>query len=212
MIVPALPFRLLERLLDDALALDPESRSALAGLSGKVVDVEVTGAGALRLRIDGERVHVGPRAAAGDTDTDTDADVTVRGTPLSLLRLAFSGDREALILGDEVDLRGDVALAAQLQRIAARMDVDVEEALAQRIGDVPAHEFMRGMRGLGGWMHAAGAALLVDLSEYLRYEAAVVPRRDEVERFSHAIDDLRDDVERLEVRVTRLEGRRTPRQ
>ena len=210
MILPALPFRLLERLLDDALALDPESRSALAGLSGKVVDVEVTGAGALRLRIDGERVHVGPRAAAGDTDTD--ADVTVRGTPLSLLRLAFSGDREALILGDEVDLRGDVALAAQLQRIAARMDVDVEEALAQRIGDVPAHEFMRGMRGLGGWMHAAGAALLVDLSEYLRYEAAVVPRRDEVERFSHAIDDLRDDVERLEVRVTRLEGRRTPRQ
>lgn len=208
MIVPALPFRLLERLLDDALALDPESRSALAGLSGKVVDVEVTGAGALRLRIDGERVHVGPRAAAGDTD----ADVTVRGTPLSLLRLAFSGDREALILGDEVDLRGDVALAAQLQRIAARMDVDVEEALAQRIGDVPAHEFMRGMRGLGGWMHAAGAALLVDLSEYLRYEAAVVPRRDEVERFSHAVDDLRDDVERLEARVTRLEGRRAPRQ
>jgi len=207
-IVPALPFRLLERLLDDALALDPESRSALAGLSGKVVDVEVTGAGALRLRIDGERFHVGPRAAAGDTD----ADITVRGTPLSLLRLAFSGDREALILGDEVDLRGDVALAAQLQRIAARMDVDVEEALAQRIGDVPAHEFMRGMRGLGGWMHAAGAALLVDLSEYLRYEAAVVPRRAEVERFSHAIDDLRDDVERLEVRVTRLEGRRTPRQ
>lgn len=207
-IVPALPFRLLERLLDDALALDPESRSALAGLSGKVVDVEVTGAGALRLRIDGERVHIGPRDAAGDAA----ADVTVRGTPLSLLRLAFSGDREALILGDEVDLRGDVALAAQLQRIAARMDVDVEEALAQRIGDVPAHELMRGVRGLGGWMHAAGAALLADLSEYLRYEAAVVPRRDEVEQFSHAVDDLRDDVERLEARVTRLEGRRAPRQ
>lgn len=207
-IVPALPFRLLERLLDDALALDPESRSALAGLSGKVVDVEVTGAGALRLRIDGESVHIGPRDASGDAD----ADVTVRGTPLSLLRLAFSGDREALILGDEVDLRGDVALAAQLQRIAARMDVDVEEALAQRIGDVPAHELMRGMRGLGGWMHAAGAALLADLSEYLRYEAAVVPRRDEVEQFSHAVDDLRDDVERLEARVTRLEGRRAPRQ
>lgn len=209
-IVPALPFRLLERLLDDALALDPESRNALAGLSGKVVDVEVTGAGALRLRIDGECVHIGPRDASGDADAD--ADVTVRGTPLSLLRLAFSGDREALILGDEVDLRGDVALAAQLQRIAARMDVDVEEALAQRIGDVPAHELMRGVRGLGGWMHAAGAALLADLSEYLRYEAAVVPRRDEVEQFSHAVDDLRDDVERLEARVTRLEGRRAPRQ
>ena len=205
MTVPALPFRLLERLLDDALDLDFESRSALAGLSGKVVDIEVAGAGAFRLRIEDERVRIGPRDEAGD------ADVTVRGAPLSLLRFAFADDREALILGDEVSLHGDVALATQLQRIAARMDVDVEEALARRIGDVPAHEFMRGMRGFGGWMRAAGTALLADLSEYLCYEAAVTPRRDEVQRFSYAVDDLRDDIERLDARVTRLERRQVPR-
>ena len=203
--VQALPFGLLGRLLDGALDLDPETRRALAGLSGKVVDLEIAGAGTVRLRIDGERVRVEPR------DETADADVTIRGAPLSLLRFVFAGDRETLILGEEVSLHGDIALATRLQQIAARMDVDVEEALARRVGDIPAHEFMRGIRGLGDWMRAAGAALLADMSEYLRYEAAVTPRREDVERFAHAVDDLRDDVERLDARVTRLERQRVPR-
>lgn len=199
MTVRALPFGLLGRLLDGALDLDPETRGALAGLSGKVVDLEVTGAGAIRLRIDGERVRVEP------CDETSDADVTIRGAPLSLLRFVFARDRETLLLGDEVSLRGDVGLATRLQQIAARMDVDLEEALAQRVGDAPAHEVMRGMRGLGGWMRDAGTALLADVSEYLHHEAAMTPRREDVERFAHDVDDLRDDVERLDARVMRLE-------
>lgn len=197
-----LPFGLLDRLIDRILALDPETRGALAGLSGKVVDVEVAGAGAIRLHLDGERVRAGPRGEAGG------AHVTIRGAPLSLLRFAFSRDREALILGGEVSLHGDVALAARLRGILARMDVDFEEALAQQIGDAPAHELVRGMRGFGGWVRDAGAALLADASEYLRYEAAMTPQREAVERFARGVEDLRDDVERLEARVARLERRR----
>ena len=193
------PFSLLGRLLEGALELDPETRDAVARLSGKVVDLDIAGAGALRLRIDGERVHVGPR------DTAVDADVTIRGTPLSLLRFLFADDRETLILGDEVSLHGDIALATKLQQIAARTDIDIEEGLARHFGDIPAHELMRSLRGLGGWMRAAGTSLLADVSEYLRYEAALTPRRVDAERFAHAVDDLRDDVERLEARVRRLE-------
>ena len=199
------PFRLLGRLIDDVLDLDPDTRAALSGLSGKVVDLDIDGFGALRVRIDGERVRVGPR------DEAADADVSIRGAPLSLLRFAFAGDREALVLGDEVRLHGDVALATRLQQIAARMDVDFEEALARRLGDVPAHELARAMRGLGGWMRDAGAALLADVSEYLRYETAMTSGRDDVDRFAHDVDDLRDDAERLEARVARLERRRVAR-
>ena len=203
---PALPFRLLERLIDGALDLDPETRSALAELSGKIVDVESIGAGSLRLRIDGERVRIGPR------DDAADADVTIRGAPLSLLRFAFAGNREAQILGEEVSLQGDMALAARLQRIAARLDIDFEEAFARHLGDVPAHELVRAMRGLGGWLSGAGSALLEDASEYLRHETALTPGRAEADRFVNDVDDLRDDAERLEARVARLERRRADRQ
>lgn len=206
---PALPFRLLERLIDGALDLDPETRGALAGLSGKVVDVEIAGAGSLRVRIDGERVRIGPRdGPGGDLD---DADVTIRGAPLSLLRFAFAGDREARILGDEVSLRGDIALATRLQQIAAKLDIDFEEAFARHLGDAPAHELVRAMRGLGGWLSGTGTALLEDASEYLRHEAAITPRRAEVDRFVNDVDDLRDDAERLEARVARLERGRVDR-
>ena len=203
---PALPFRLLERLIDGALDLDPETRSALAGLSGKVVDVELSGAGSLRVRIDDERVHIGPR------DDAADADVTLRGAPLSLFRFAFAGDREAQILGEEVSLQGDIALATRLQQIAARLDIDFEEAFARHLGDAPAHELVRAMRGFGGWLSGAGSALLEDASEFLRHEAAITPRRVEVDRFVNDVDDLRDDAERLEARVARLECRRVDRQ
>ena len=199
------PFELLGRLLDGALELDPETRHALARLSGKVVDLDVTAVGAIRLHIDDGRIRAGPR------DDTLVADVTIRGAPLSLVRFVLAGDRERLILGEEVSLHGDIALATRLQQIAARMDIDVEEAIAERIGDIPAHEIVRGMRGLGGWMRAAGTALLEDVSEYLRYEAAVTPSTGDVERFAHAVDEIRDDVERLEARVARLERRQAPR-
>ena len=203
---PTLPFRLLEQSIDGALDLDPETRSALAGLSGKVVDVEISGVGALRVHIDDERVHVGPRDDAGD------ADVTIRGAPLSLLRFALAGDREAQLLSDEVSLQGDIALATRLQQIAARLDIDFEEAFARHLGDAPAHELVRAMRGFGGWMSDTGSAWLEDASEYLRHEAAITPRRAEVDRFVNEVDDLRDDAERLEARVARLERGRIDRQ
>ena len=219
---PALPFRLLERLVDGALDLDPETRGALAGLSGKVVDVEIVGAGSLRVRIDGERVRIGPRDGPGDdpaddsgddpADDSADADVTIRGAPLSLLRFAFAGDREARILREEVSLRGDIALATRLQRIAAKLDIDFEEAFARHLGDAPAHELVRAMRGFGGWLSGTGTALLEDASEYLRHEAAITPGRAEVDRFVNDVDDLRDDAERLEARVARLERGRVDRQ
>ena len=197
--IGSLPFELLERLLDGALDLDPETRDSLAGLAGKVVDLDIVRVGTLRLRIDGERIRIEPGS------DDDDADVTIRGAPFSLIRFAFAANREALVLGDEVSLHGDVGLATRLQQILARADIDLEEALSRRIGDTPAHELMRGARGLGAWMRDSGSAFLVDVSEYLRYEAAMTPRREEVERFVGDVDDLRDDVERLEARIARLE-------
>ena len=201
----ALPLRLLGRLVEGALDLDPETRAALSELSGKVVDLDVAGAGTVRLRIDGEHVRVEPQ------DDAADADVTIHGAPLSLLRFMLDDDREALILGDEVRLQGDIALATRLQRIVTRMDPDFEEVFARHIGDVPAHEFVRGARGLGVWLRDSAEALLADASEYLRYEIRATPGREEVERFAHDVDDLRDGTERLEARIVRLEGRRALR-
>ena len=201
----SLPYRLIQRLVDGALDLNPETRAALAGFSGRVVDLEIIGAGTLRLRIEVDGLRVGPR------DSAIDADVSIRGAPLSLLRFALTPEREALILDDDVTLSGDIGLATRLQQVAARIDVDFEEALARRIGDVPAHELMRALLGLRDWAQDAGSSLLADVSEFLRHESGMTPLGEEAERFAQQVDDLRDDVERLDARIIRLERRQARR-
>ena len=196
---------MIERLVDGALDLDPETRAALAGFSGRVVDLEIIGAGTLRLRIEGDELRVGPR------DSAIDADVSIRGAPLSLLRFALTPEREALILDDDVTLSGDIGLATRLQQLAARIDVDFEEALARRIGDVPAHELMRALLGFRVWARDAGSSLLADVSEFLRHESGMTPPGEEAERFAQQVDDLRDDLERLDARIVRLERRQARR-
>ena len=47
-----------------------------------------------------------------------------------------------------MSLRGDIALATRLQQIAAKLDIDFEEAFARHLGDAPAHELVRAMRGV----------------------------------------------------------------
>ena len=201
----SLPYRLIQRLVDGALDLDPETRAALAGFSGRVVDLEIIGAGTLRLRIEVDGLRVGPR------DSAIDADVSIRGAPLSLVRFALTPEREALILDDDVTLSGDIGLATRLQQVAARIDVDFEEALARRIGDVPAHELMRALLGFRVWAQDAGSSLLADVSEFLRHESGMTPLGEEAERFAQQVDDLRDDVERLDARIIRLERRQARR-
>lgn len=133
------------------------------------------------------------------------ADLMIVGTPFSLLRFAASGDRQEMVLSADVALHGDAALAARLQGILLRTDIDFEELVARRIGDVPARILVRQMRGVGERLREAGSALYADLSEYLRYESDLVAKQEEGERFMRSVDDMRDDIDRLEARIALLE-------
>ncbi|WP_025771902.1 ubiquinone biosynthesis accessory factor UbiJ [Thioalkalivibrio sp. HK1] len=133
------------------------------------------------------------------------ADLVIIGTPFSLLRFAASGDRQEMVLNADVVLHGDTALAARLQAILSKMDIDFEELVARRIGDIPARMLVQGVCDIAGRLREAGGALCADLSEYLRYESDLVAKQDEGERFVRSVDDLRDDIARLEARIALLE-------
>ncbi|MBN8482774.1 MAG: sterol-binding protein, partial [Xanthomonadales bacterium] len=62
--------RALEGVLNRALALDPDTRTALGPLDGRALGMTFEGTGlALRIGVDGERLRVGP-AFAGARDLD----------------------------------------------------------------------------------------------------------------------------------------------
>ena len=191
--------RALERLLNQLLARDPETRNELAGLSGKTIRVELlnTAQPAISLLIeqDGIRIKTG-EAGAGD--------VLIRGTPLNLLAyLHASGSGNSATTGN-LEIRGDLGLAQEFQRLLRRFDPDPEEQLARLLGDTLARKATNLARGGAGFLRQLKDKIELDLSEYALYEQEILPDRDEIERFNNSVDELRDDLERLKQRVYRL--------
>lgn len=192
---------LIEAAVNRLLARDPRAGECLEGLSGRLVEVRVVGLPlTLYLSFPAGSVHVGSSALSPP-------DVSLSGTPVALLRLAFTRRGQSALLGRDVEVRGDVGVLERLRACLAALDPDWEEALAARIGDVPAHALVRQVRSLSSWLAAGRATLGENLQEYLWEEARVLPRPEAVEDLARSVDRLRDDAERLAKRVERLARR-----
>jgi ubiquinone biosynthesis protein UbiJ len=136
------------------------------------------------------------------------ADCHIGGLPISMLRLALTGDQQALRAGT-LSLSGDPALARDFQRLLDLARPDWEEELAQRVGDVPAHQLGNLVRGGLEWVRRAADTLTRDAGEYLKEESRDLPSRYEVDRFLDEVDRAAADLERAEARVARLERERS---
>src|SRR5690606_41093399 len=101
--------RVLEAALNRAIALDPDTRDALRALDGRRVELALQSPPlALELRVDGERLVVGPAGKKGEPD------LSVRSTLGALLgqlpALLGSGGDDAPPIGG-MRISGDADLA-----------------------------------------------------------------------------------------------------
>ncbi|BBD80977.1 ubiquinone biosynthesis accessory factor UbiJ [Aerosticca soli] len=191
--------RALERALERAFALDPDSARRLAALEGRSIRLDLDGpALALTLTVTDGRLRVGPPRA--------DSTLRVAATPGSLLAMALRRGGEHLAPG-RVAIAGDAELARQLERLAARFAPDVEEAFAQTFGDVLGVPLWRALRDALAHVRESAAHLAEDGADWLRDEARLAVPRGELEDFLDGVDDLRERAERLESRLARLDAR-----
>ena len=189
----------LEHLLNNLLHQDPETLDELAALAGKVIQVELlnTSQPAVNLLIEERGIRI-------ETDPGKDADVLIRGTPLNLLvYLRSSGEGRPAVAGD-LEIRGDLGLAQDFQRLMRRFEIDLEEQAARLLGDTPARKAANLARMSVAFLRQLKTKIELDLGEYALYEKEILPDRDEIERFNHSVDELRDDLERLKQRVNKL--------
>ena len=190
----------LEHMLNNLLSQDPETLDELAGLSGKVIQVELlnTAQPAISLFIQDYGVRI-------ETDHAAEADVLIRGTPLNLLAyLRPSGESQPAVAGD-LEIRGDLGLAQDFQRLMRKFEIDPEEQAARVLGDTLAHKAANLARMGADFLRQLKDKIELDLSEYALYETELLPERDEIERFNNSVDELRDDLERLKQRVYKLQ-------
>lgn len=198
--------RALEAALNRALALDPDTRDGLRALDGRRVALYVAApALALQVRVDGERLQVGP------VDAEVEPDLAVRSTLGGLLSqlpamLGLGRDAESAPIG-KLRIEGDADLARRLQRLAGRFDPDWQQPFAAVFGDVIGVQIANAIAAALRHAGDAAGAFAGTAAEYVTEESRDVVPRDELAAFHDDVDTLRDDVERIAARVARLRAR-----
>jgi len=201
--VPALVLAGLEVTLNRYLGLDPETLSRLAGMTGKLIAMELRGVGIT--------LYMAPHSGGIQLlrEFDGSADAVISGTPLALARVGI-GEERSLLFAGEVEIRGDVTLGQRFESVLRELDIDWEEQLSHLVGDAAAHQVGNLVRDVLQWGAKSVDTLGRDLTEYLQEESRQLPQKDEVNKFLAAVDVLRNDVERLDARVKRLQARIAP--
>ena len=197
--------RVLEAALNRAVALDPDTRDALRALDGRRIELALQSPPlALQLRVEGERLVVGPVAKDGEPDLSVRSTLGALLGQLPALLGARSGDASPPIGGMRIS--GDADLARRLQRLAERFDPDWQQPFVAVFGEVFGVQVANGFATALKQARTLGGELAGSAAEYVVEESRDVVGRDELDAFHDDVDALRDDFDRLAARVERLGG------
>lgn len=196
--------RALESALNRALALDDDTRRALARLDGRHVELHLASPPlAMAIRVDGDALRVGPAGAAGEPDLSVK---TTLGGLVGQLRgmLAPGDETQHATPSGRLRIEGDAELARALQRLAQRFDPDWQRPFVAAFGEVVGVQVANAAASALKGARRAGSGFAATAAEYVVEESRDVVGRLELEAFHDDVDVLRDDVERMAARVARL--------
>jgi ubiquinone biosynthesis protein UbiJ len=206
-LIPVFLTEQLERAANRALHYAPVTRLQLAKLKGKSLAIE------LQRPNFPLQMSVGRRALSFRSHWEHPADVTIRGPAIALLRQIGRADTspaDLMQLGIEVE--GDQQLAQQFLTILKDLDLDLESALGDLIGDMAAHQISEVARAGFSWLRSTAKTVLAQSRQLVAEERQWVLTPREFKRFQDDIDELREDTDRLQARMQRLQSTLSPSQ
>ncbi len=188
-------------LINNALRHDPATVNGIARLRGKVLRVEST----WPPFVVNVSCHTSGVALTGTQEQA--ADVTLRGTALALAILATESADNTTFADSGVTVSGDQDVLRSARQLALGLNIDWEAALAELVGDIPAHLVGQAMRQTRHWGRDAAQRATTGLADYVKHEVRLTPSPLEVDELSTQIRRLADDTERLTARLTLLQTR-----
>lgn len=193
-----------ETLINAALTKDPASKQALIKLEGQVLLVEST--------LPPLTIAIEPTATGIQLHDNWDGNVTVtiNGTLIAMAAIAVNAKESISFSGTGVNVSGNLDTLHQLNKIMGDVDIDWEGALAEIIGDIPAHLVAKGIRNSAVIRKDIVTRASSGLVEVAQEEFNLTPSKNEFEAMIPDIRQLSADADRLAARVRRLYQKITP--
>lgn len=190
------------RLLNTLLTREEWARQRLSRHAGKSVRFVVGGAtAAFTIQSDG-RVQVCDAAILPDVVLTIPADKLGR-LPDALRR------KDPDLITALMHVQGDAGLASVVSDLARELRWDIEDDLADLVGDVAALRLIKGAKTLFSGARTATERLAGNVGEYLSEEGKLVLGRDAYESWRIRLSALQERLDLLEQRVNCLDARRS---
>ncbi|MCI3947587.1 SCP2 domain-containing protein [Pseudomonas syringae] len=188
----------IEHGINRVLRLDSTALPRMAHLSGRIIAVDCRDPSLKLFILPSDE---GLLLAA---DWAADADCTLRAPASSLMRLALSKDKTAVLHGPDVELDGDSGVLLELVGILQDLELDWEHELSRWVGPVASQMFSSHLRSRGRWTRDSMASLSQNVADYLSEESRTLVGNHEAEARFAELDQIKMDLERLEARFARL--------
>lgn len=188
----------LSRAINAYLSLDTESKPRLKSLRGKIVTIELL------------PFHFTFHCVFSETDVhvqsgdNLEADTRISGTPLQMLGVMVAKDNRQRFFADDLIMEGNAEVGQQMIALFDELQIDWEEHVSRRLGDVPAYHLGRLARGIRGWLQSADDSLTQNINEFVHEEKQWLPTREALQDFFNDIDTLRMDADRIEAKMAQL--------
>jgi ubiquinone biosynthesis protein UbiJ len=138
------------------------------------------------------------------------ADCTLTAPAASLVRLALSREKTAILHRPEVSLDGDSAVLLQLAGILQDLELDWEYEISRWLGPVATTLLAGHLRSRVNLASHGATSLKQNLADYLAEESrTLVGQREANARFAE-LDQLKLALDRLEARIERLTSAHKP--
>jgi ubiquinone biosynthesis protein UbiJ len=185
----------LESAVNNSLSYDPATQQNLLVLDGNVLHIACTApAQSIYVLFIGNHVELWSLFEGV-------ADTALSGTANAFLQLWRARSKTTALTESGVTLTGDSNVLQQLQHISAQLDIDWEAVMAERTGDIVAHQLGQAVRGAGSWLRTAHREAERLMSEFLQFESHTTPSRHEVQTFCNDVDALTLRMDRLQARI-----------
>lgn len=184
--------KLLEKLINHGLFLDPEMETKISPLEGKSIKIIINPPHiSFFIAFHHKKLNL-------STASTQEPDTIIESSPSQFIRLSVSKSQNSR---PNIRLTGCPILAQELQSLLSELDIDWESYLAEFTGDLLAHQLGTWFKSCHTYTKQIQSSFIENLSEFIHEESRLSPPPEELNDFYNDVDQISLETERLEAKL-----------